>query len=228
MNYKTAYRIHEVFKIDAEFGLSVGNTKLEDALCKGYVYANLYFYDEVEKEASKLRMMVQKIYDEVTTDLAVVEPMKLLMEMSTRAHRAIGDDGLDALIKEFLAEKSRHVSLVVDERERTKYFEICNAIFLELTSAFYVKTLQAAIDLEDGVKMFKFSREYVADMTPRQKVFVAPALRIVGLEHQVKMNKLEIASDFTVKYTPQDLGEHFKKQEETIKDQIKTFVQDNL
>jgi len=228
MNYKTATRIHEMFTVAPDYSLSVGKTQLTDPLCKGYVYANLYFYDEVQKEVAKLRQMVEKIFREVTADTSAVDAPKLLLEMSTRATRAIGDDGLDALIKEFLAEKSRNVCLVVDEREKSKYFEICGAIFSELCDSFYTKTLQAAIDLEDGVKMFKFSREYVALMTPNQKVFVAPALRIVGMENQLKMNKLEISQDFTVKYTPQEMNEHFKKQEETIKDNIKNFITNNI
>ena len=204
-----------------------GGKNIEDPMCKGYIYANLYFYDEVQKEVDKLRMMIQKIYNEVVTDINAADPPKLLLEMSTRANRAIGDDGLDAIIKEFLAGKSRHVALLVDEREKAKYRQICEAIFMELTTAFYTTTLEASIDLEDGVKMFRFSRDYVAAMTPNQRVFISPALRIVALENQVRLNKLEITQDFTVKYVPEPTQGHFSKQEETIKDQIKTFVQNN-
>jgi len=144
--------------------------------------------------------------------------------MSTRANRALGNDGLDAIIKEFLAEKSHHMALVVDERERSKYRQICEAIFLELTAAFYADTMQVATDLDNGVKTFKFSKEYVATLTPNQKIFIAPALRFIALENQVKLNKLEVAQDFTVKYTPEQLQGAFTTQEETIKDQIKTFI----
>lgn len=227
MTYRAAAKMHDTFKLDASFNLMLGEAKLEDPMCKGYVYACLYFYDEVQKEIAKLRQMIVRIYNEVTMESNNPDPMKLLMEMSTRATRAIGDDGLDAIIKEFLAERSKHVSLMIDEREKMKYMQICEAIFMELSAAFYTMTLQEAIDLENDVKMFKFSRDYISQLTDNQKVFVAPALRIVGLENQVRLNKLEISQDFTVKYIPQPLQEHFKKQEETIKDQIKTFVQRN-
>ena len=216
-----------MFTLDDDYNIKIGSATLEDSMCKGYIYASLYFYDEVQKEVEKLRMMIQKIHHEITKEMPTDDPMKLLMEMSTRANRAIGDDGLDAIIKEFLAEKSMHVALMVDDRERAKYNQICEAIFMELTAAFYQMTVQSSTDLENNVKMFKFTNEYVQLMTPNQKVFVAPALRIVALENQVKLNRLEISQDFTVKYIPEQTPAHFSKQEETIKDQIKTFVQNN-
>ncbi|MDR0461775.1 MAG: hypothetical protein LBG88_00340 [Christensenellaceae bacterium] len=224
MTYKVAAKLHSTFTLDGDFNIKLGTTTLDDPMCKGYVYANLYFYDEVQKEVGKLRAMVQKIYNEVTTE-GVADPMRLLLEMSTRANRAIGDDGLDAIIKEFLAEKSMHVSLMIDDHEKAKYRQICEAIFMELTAAFYASTLQVATDLDNGVKTFKFAKDYIATLTPNQKIFIAPALRIVALDNQVKLNKLEISQDFTVKYTPEPAQGTFTKQEETIKDQIKTFIQ---
>ncbi|MCL2229135.1 MAG: hypothetical protein FWC00_04910 [Firmicutes bacterium] len=224
MNYKVAAKFNEVLKIKEDYSIVFNGVELDDPMCKGYVYASLYFYDEVQKEVEKLKLMVQKLYDEVSTDLAITDPAKLLMEMSTRANRAIGDDGLDAIIKEFLGEKTRHVALVVDEREKAKYIQICEAILIELVTAFHAATFHAAMDLEGGVKKFKLTNEYIAAMTPRQKVFISPAIRIVALENQMKINRLEVSKDFTVKYVPISTGEHFKKQEDTIKDQIKEFM----
>jgi hypothetical protein len=85
--------------------------------------------------------------------------------------------------------------------------------------------LQTATDLERGVKTFKFTREYLNAMSPRQKFLCAPALRVIGLENQVKINNLIIAQDWTVKYSPELAPTSFQKQEETIKDQIKSFIQ---
>ena len=229
MTYKTATKMHETLTLDKDFNISLNKATLDDAMCKGYVYANLYFYDEVQKEVVKLRAMIEKIHNEVVLELGADpnEPLKLFFEISTRARRAIGDDGLDSIIKEFLAQKSRHIALMVDQRERQKYIQICEAIFLELTQAFYTMTLHSATDLEKGVKMFKFSREYIDSMTERQKTLVAPALRMVGLEHQVKLSNLEISNDFTVRYLAQSVQSSFTKQEDTLKDQIKTFIQKN-
>ena len=202
---------------------------LQDSMAKGYVYANLFFYDEVQKEIDKLRALVEKIHNEVVLELAMCEndPPKLLLEISTRAHRAIGDDGLDSIIKEFLSQKSRHMSLMVDKREKAKFMQICEAIFMELTASFYKVTLNNAKDLEGGVKMFKFTPEYVQGMTERQRVFVSPALRVIALEHQIKLNDLKISTDFTVKYVPHPTPSGFAKQEATIKETLKTFAQAN-
>ena len=227
MNYKTALALHETFVLTKDFEITLGNAVLQDSMAKGYVYANLFFYDEVQKEVKKLRALVKKLHKDVIKELAMCknDPPKLLLEMSTRAHRKIGDDGLDAIIKEHLAETRKHVSLMVDQRERAKFMQICEAIFMEITDTFYKKTLHIATDLVNNMKMFKFTPEYVQAMTERQRTFVAPALRVIGLEHQIKLNNLQISENFTVRYSPELAETPFLKQEETIKDQLKTFIQ---
>lgn len=227
MTYKTAYKLNEVFVLDKDFNIFLGSVALEDSMAKGYVYANLFFYDETQKEIDKLRALIEKIHDEVVLELNMqsAEPPQLLLEISTRAHRAINDDGLDSIIKEFLSKKSRHMALITDQREQAKFMQICEAIFMELTATFYNMTMLQATDLANNVKMFKFTNEYVASMTERQRNLVVPALRVIGLENSIKLNNLLISSDFTVKYSPEPLEKGFAKQEETIKDQIKTFIQ---
>jgi len=229
MNYRTAIKISDTLVLDDDFNISYNGVPLEDSMCKGYVYANLFFLDEVDKEIQKLHKMIEKIHKEVTSDLGVDpnDTMKLFFEISTRANRAIGDNGLDSIVKEFLSETSKHVALMPDEREKARFSQICEAIFAELTDAFFTLTLHTATDLENDIKTFKFSRDYIAKMTERQKTLVAPALRMVGLEHQVKLNDLRISQDFTVKYSPEITEASFTKQEDTIKDDIKTFIQTN-
>jgi hypothetical protein len=227
MTYKTAEKLNESFNIDAEYNIKYNNATLSDPLCKGYVYANLFFFDEVQKEIVKLHTMVEGIYNEVVAELGADpnDVIKLLFELSTRANRRIGDDGLDSIIKEFLSTKHRHLALMVDAREKLKFLQICEAIFAEIVTAFYTMTLHQAGDLEGGVKIFKFTRDYINDLTERQKAFLAPAIRVVALQQQITLNDLTISQDWTVKYTPDIAHVPYVKQEETIRDQIKTFAQ---
>jgi hypothetical protein len=213
--------------LDANFNLKFGKGIVEDSLCKGYIYANLYFYDEAKKEIDKLRQMVEKLHNDVCMELNVEasEPLKLLLEISTRATRMLGNDGLDFMIKEFLSKTNNHLALMADERERLKFQQVCEAIFVELCGSFFAMTLKNAGEVEDGIKLFKFSRAYVATMTDRQKTFVAPALRVIGLENRIKLNGLKIGDDWTVKYTPEQLPTGFSQQEEDIKEKIKEFIQ---
>jgi frataxin-like iron-binding protein CyaY len=229
MTYRTAQKLVEAFTLDDDYNLLVKGKSLSDGIAKAYVYANMFFYDEVEKEIRKLEKMVKKIHDEVTLDLGIQEedPMKIFFEISTRAHRQIGDDGLDMMIKEFLTQKAHHIALMVDQREKNKFHQICEAIFTELTEAFYNMTLQTAVDYAPGVKTFKFTPEFVNLMTERQKTLVAPTLRIIALEHNVMLSNLQISSSFTVKYSPAESGENFLRQEDAIKETIKKFVQEN-
>ena len=50
MNFKTASKFDEVFEITEDYTIKFGTAVLEDPMAKGYVYANLYFFDEVQKE----------------------------------------------------------------------------------------------------------------------------------------------------------------------------------
>jgi len=232
MTFNVANKLNENFVLDKEFNLVLEGTKqkLDDAMCKGYVYANLFFYAEVQKEIEKLRKLVRKIHDEVVLELNLSpdEPAKLLMELSMRMRNIIGEDSLDAIIKEMLAEKVKHMALMVDKREYDKLNQISEAIFMEITAAFFEMTLQNTKDLEDGVKTFRFSKEYIEKMTDRQKRLITPALRMIGFENQIKLNNLDISQDWTVKYIPERLPVPFTKQEATIKDQLKNFIQKNL
>jgi len=229
MTFKTAKKIENAFVLDQNFEIVLRDSKqkLEDPMCKGYVYANLYFYDEVEKEIDKLRSMIKKIHDEITVDIGgdPNDVQKLLMELCTRVRNQIGEDSLDVLVKEMLAERCKHMCLMTDAREHEKLEKICSAIFMELVAAFFDMTIHNARDLDGGVKTFRFSKQYVEKLTPRQKKLLAPALRMVGFENQVKLNDFELAQDWTVKYKPERLPTAFARQEDTIKDQIKTFIQ---
>jgi len=229
MTYNVAEKFNRAFTLDADFNIAFNGAHISDPIEKGYIYANLFFFDETTKEIAKLQQMIEKIHREVIAELGLPEnePLKLLMEISTRCTRAIGNDGLDAMIKEFLAQTSKHLALIVESSEKYKLAQVYEAIFMELVSAFFVLTLQNATEVEDGVKTFKFTPEYVATLTPRQKNLVAPALRVIGLENKIKLNGLKIAEDWTVKYTPELLETGFAKQEEEIKDQIRNFLKMN-
>jgi len=230
MTYKVAKGLNESLTLDADYTIRCGERGiLEDPLCKGYVYANLFFYDEAQKEILKLRQMVEKIYDEVLMELGLDpnEPEKLLLEISARATRMIGDDGLEYLIKDFLAEKSSHLSLIADERETANFAKICEAIFVELLQSFFATTMQNAVVSEDGIKSFRFSQAYINALTERQKNLVAPTLRVIGLENKIKLNQLRIGDDWTVKYIPTPTETSFVTQEEAIKDNLKDFIRRN-
>ena len=142
-----------------------------------------------------------------------------------RVRNKIGDDSLDALIKEMIAEKVHHIGLMVDRHEQDKLSRICEAIFLELLTAFFGMTLQNARDLDNNIKTFRFSKEYIDNMTDRQKRLLSPALKMIGFENQLKLCNFELTGDWTVRYIPERIPNPFTRQEETIKDQIKTFVQ---
>ena len=224
--------MHELFTLDKDFNLVLtGTNKLfEDSLQKAYIYANLYFYDEIQKEMEKLRALVRKLHDDIIAELGLDpnEPEKLLLELSTRVRNALGgDDSLDAVIKEMLAERSKHMSLVPSDEERKKVITIQEAIFIELTDAFYNMTFHSARDV-DGKKVFRLAQEYINLMSMRQKKLLSPTVKMVGFANQIKMNEFELTQDWSVRYIPEQITQPFSKQEDAMKAQIKEFAQKNM
>ena len=200
-----------------------------DPLVKGYIYACLFFYDEVNKEIEKLTKMINKILEEVKMELGMEndDSEKFMLEVSTRVRNAVGDDSLDALIKEILAGTSRHMALLPDAGEAEKFNKIKESIFVELFSKFYNSTICQAKDV-GGKKSFKLSKEYVDQMTDRQKKLIAPALKMTGFVNQIKLNEFELLPDYAVRYIPEKLAQAFDNNEEAIKQTIKKFMETHL
>lgn len=236
MNYKTCQKLQESFEMNnkAELflitrdnsGAVKKRTPLEDSLLKGYVYACLYFYDEVQKEVDKLQAMIFKIINEVKAEVQTEEekPELMLMELSTRVRKAIGDDSLEALIKNILAERAKHISLMADEKEKEKFLQVKEAIFLELFTNFFNMTFNNTHEAA-GKKAFQLAQDYVDKMTERQKKLLAPALKMTGFIHQLKLNQFELMSDWTVRYIPERMPESFDATEEGIKTNIKKLME---
>jgi len=238
MNYKTCKRLNDNFVLDEKFdiflavrnnlsGETTGKVPVTDPMAKGYIYACLYFYDEVEKEVNKLRAMINRMLDEVNLEANIPEPAKKLMELSARARGAIGDDSLDAMIKEELAKEERAISLIPDAQEIEKLEKILDSIFTELFESFSMVTLHKTKD-EGPYKTFRFTDEYIAALTERQKKLLAPAIRMIGFENSVKLNDFEVRPDWSVRYIPERLSENFEAKEEEIKFNLKQMMEKHL
>ena len=236
MNFKVCERMDYNFAVDEKFDLyltirdNLGAVKdkvpVTDSVIKGYIYACLYFYDEVKHEIDKLIEMINRILEEVKLELNFDQddPARFMIEVSSRVRNAIGEDSLDALIKEILAQTSRHIALLPDEDETAKYNKIKESIYIELFAKFYSSTLCQAKDVGDK-KSFKLSREYIEMLTPRQRKLLAPALKITGFINQIKLNEFEILPDYSVSYVPERMPEPFDGNEEAIKQNIKKFME---
>lgn len=232
MTFISAQKINEFFSLDKDYNLVLKDTKakLEDPLSKGYAYACLFFYDETQKELDKLRALITKFKNEIITELGYdeSEPSKMLMELSARVRQSLGDDdSLDAMIKEMLSEKNKHIALMVEASERDKLNKITGAIFSEIVESFYNMTFNDSREVGDK-KSFQFSAEYINKLTDRQKKLLSPAIRMIALSNQIKLNFFEISPNFVVKYIPERIANSYARQEEQIKDNIKDLIKKHL
>ena len=232
MTFKSCNKMNEIFKLDDKFepffesesGKKVSLTK---PLEKGYVYASLFFYDEAMREIEKLGLMVNKIRNELAQEVHIEDPTKLFMELSSRVRSAIGDDSLDALIKEKLAGDFRVMALLPTEGELSKLMGVQDAIFKELFQNFVDMTFKNTQDV-GAVKSFRFSQDYVNALTERQKKLLSPALRMAGFINKLRLDEFEILSDWSVQYKPVPLNEGFESKEAEIKLSLKKLLEENM
>ena len=235
MNYRTCKRLHESFTLDEQMNLFLtirdvitGDIKKQVPLThpmeKGYVYACLFFYDEVQKEVDKLVAMIEKILEEVRLELYNAETPKMLLELSARVRNAIGEDSLDKLLKEVLAKDSKHMVLMPASYEIDKWDKVVESIFIELFANFANMTVKNTKEVA-GRKQFTFPPEYIEGLTPRQKKLLAPAIKMVGFEYMVKLNGFELLPDWSVRFLPEQLPDKFTAKEEEIKLSIKQLME---
>jgi hypothetical protein len=235
MNYKIIANLRANFELDSRHeiwhverdssGKELRRVPVTNPMDKGYIYAALYFFDDIKREVEKLEKMVRKIRDEIGMESPSLEsPIKMLY-VSRRVRDITGDDSLDALIKEMLAEeKGKHIALVPEKGELAKYEKVKNAIFTELLSEFTEQTLGNTIQNEGGKCQFSLKPKYIETMTETQKAIFVPAVKMAAFLFGLRLNDFQLMPNFTVSYNAQKLPEPFAAQEEEIKKSIKKLI----
>ncbi|MCL2846274.1 MAG: hypothetical protein FWE38_01145 [Firmicutes bacterium] len=238
MNYRSCKKIHESFILaeNNEPHLAVRNATtgeiektvpITSPMEKGYIYASLFFFDEVDKEVIKLNKMIQKVLDELQQEVNIDNPTLLLMELSNRVKNAIGDDSLDALIKEMLAAQTKAIALMPDAEEMKKLMVIKEAIYTELFNNFVNMTFKNSKDV-GGFRTFKFTNEYVETLTERQKKLLAPAIRMAGFINQLRLDGFELQPDWSVRFKPHRIEQTFNAREDEIKTNLKRLMEEHF
>ena len=232
MKFKTCKFINDHFLLDDKFLPFLKKEKgksiyVTDGLEKGYIYASLFFYDEVNKEVVKLEKVVRKTQEEVRMESPNIDPSIVMVEISRRVKDIIGDNSLDYLIKRILAEETKHISLVPDEQEAEKFEVIHESVFAELLSNFYSLTIRQAVE-EGSYRTITLSQKYIDGMTARQKKLFSPALRMVGFLNNIRLEEYSADESFKIRFRPEKLNKPFDAQEETIKNSLKKLLADNI
>ena len=229
MNYKTCKVLSDKFVLDEKYNVFLKSEKkieVTDGLEKGYIYAAMFFYDEVEKEIHKLGKIVRKELDLLVLESPEMDPAIMLIELSRRVKAAIGDDSLDALIKEILGERTKHIALALEPKEAEKLAKINESILEETIDNLYQTLINKPEAAKDGTKNVALTQAYVDKMTERQKKLISPAIKMVGFLNGVKVDSLDI-KDFNVTFRPFAVATPFSAKEEGIKQNLKKLIGDN-
>jgi len=227
VNYKTCKILNDKFKLDEKYNVFLNIDKkveVTDGLEEGYIYAAMFFYDEVDKEIKKLVTIVREKSEAIKLDSPDLDISMLVLELSRRVKDVIGDDSLDALIKEVVGENEpvKSISLTPETAEIQKYGAVKEGILSESiqilfdtiikntdhlckecgnemrydpkTGMYKCKNCGNTIKEEKGPKRVELSQNYVRTMTTRQKKLLGPALKMVGFLNQIRLDDFELDS----------------------------------
>jgi hypothetical protein len=229
MNYKTCKIINDKFDLDAKFNVFLKSTKkvqVTDGLEKGYIYAALFFYDEVTREIKKLEKIVRKQIEAVETETAITDTPIFLLEVSRRVQHAIGDDSLDALIKETIGETKQHICLAPEQKEIDKWESIKQSILEETMVNLHQTVIINSEKNDAGIHIVQLADVYIKRLTDRQKKLLSPALKMVGYLNDVRLDEFEL-KDFVATFRVYATAKPFKATEDAIKASLKKLMETN-
>lgn len=230
MDFKGCKVLNDRFRLDQQFNviLATNGSPVTDGLAKGYVYSAMFLYDEVDKEIKKLEKVVRKQMDAVLMESPNIQVPILLLEISRRVAKQIGDDSLDALIKEVLSERQKHISLATEQKEVEKLNIIKESIFTETAANLFQTVIENSSVNIAGYNDIVLAEAYVGKMTPRQKRLLSPALKMVGFMNDRRIDELSITPDFHVVFKAYSLPQPFHEKEEGIKTYLKNLMGGNI
>jgi len=229
MNYKTCKTLNDKFKLDEKYNVFLNTERrieVTDGLEKGYIYAAMFFYDEVDKEVKKLEKIIRQELDMILLESPNMEVGIILIELSRRVKAAIGDDSLEGLIKEVLSEKHTHIALSLEPKEAEKLMIIKDSIIKEIIENLHSTIIMKPEKEDDGFKRFALTQAYVDKLTERQKKLISPAIKMVGFLNGMKVDTLDI-KDFTASFRLFAVATPFSEKEEVIKKNLKSLIGDN-
>ena len=229
MNYKTCKVLSENFRLDDKYNIILASNKkaqVTDSLEKGYIYAAMFFYDEVDKEIKKLEKIIRKQLSELQMESPNMDIPIMLLELSRRVKGVIGDDSLDAFIKEVLGETEKHIALAPEPEEVAKADAVKDSILADIINNLYETVIRDSEKIKDDYKRAVLAENYVDKLTERQKKLLSPALKMVGFLNELKLDDFEM-KNFTATFKIFATTAPFTKKEESIKKSLKTLMEEN-
>jgi len=230
MNYKTCKILSEKFVLDEKYNVFLGLKKLAevtDALEKGYIYAAMFFYDEVQKEMSRLANVIRKHIEMIKLESPEMEVGLLLLELTRRTKGSIGDHSLDALCKEILGETKKHIALHLEPQEITRLHDLKDSLLSEVIAHLYENVVEKAEGGLSGKRTSTLAQSYIDKMTDRQKALIGPAFKMIGFLNDVRIDELEFKEP-NISFQLYAMSAPFAAKEEAIKKSLKNLLEVNL
>lgn len=230
MNYKTCEILNSKFVLDDKFNIFLGTKKkaqVVDSLEKGYIYAAMFFYDEVQKEVNKLVKIVRKHLDMIMMESPNIDTAILLLELSRRTKASIGDESLDALIKEMLGETRKHISLSLEQKEVARLYALKDSILTEIIQSLYENVIDKSDAGLAGRRTTTLAQAYVEKLTDRQKRLLGPAFKMVGFLNNVRIDEFEY-KDSVISFQLYAMSSPFSAKEDSIKNSLKKLMDGNI
>lgn len=228
MDYRSCAVMNKCFKLNDDGSLLCLTSQkiVTDGVCRAYIFANMFFYDYIEKELSKIMKKLDDKMNELI-DTANIPPdatERLYPPLSVELRELTKTDQLNGLIKDQLSKIKPHISLMLTPEEEASLKKLKNATFVTE----YEKFKNVVLILDDEMELEKeltFTPEFLRLLTPRAKRLLSPAIKITALlEGGFNFQKFNLnTDDYKLTYIWGRNRQEF--DEESVKNKIKELMQ---
>lgn len=224
MNYQGCEVINRCFTVnDGIISCTPARTLVYNSMQRAYIFTNLFFYDITQREIEKLRKKIRNMHEIVvgSSDFAPDDVDHLFPIISTRFNSEIGNNSLDALIKEELATIKPTLMLSLTKAEQKQIDQMKASIFNTEINKFK-KALIITQDNKGKPYEFTLSEKYINNLPERCRLFLKPTIKMLAYMDGLQFATFEISPLYKIKYTWSDIHPQFNEEE--LKDQIKTLI----
>ena len=227
MDYRSCAVMNKCFKLNDDGSLLCLTSQqvVTDGVCRAYIFANLFFYDYVEKELGKIMKKLDDKMNELidTANIPADATERLYPPLSVELRELTKTDQLNGLIKDQLSKIRPHISLMLTPEEEENLRKLKTATFITEYEKFRNTVLVMDDEMEQE-KELTFTPEFLRLLTPRAKRLLSPAIKVTALlEGGFSFQKFNLNTDeYKLTYVWARNRQEF--DEEGVKNKIKEIM----
>ncbi|MDR0383738.1 MAG: hypothetical protein LBH47_00220 [Christensenellaceae bacterium] len=229
MNYAGCDVINDNFMLqdDGVLVLKFNGKVVDDHVMRAYIFANMFFYDAVDKEIKKIIEKVNAIKDRLLLDgnIDISSPEKIFAPLSLLVKGELRTSELDGFIKLELNKIKNNIALGLTENEKKQIEKIKEATFVTEFQKLKGEVILLGGDMYEP-KEIQFKDRYFELLSSRGRRLFLVTVKVLGMLSEIKFTRLKLSESYKLSFLYSQ--EKIDFNEDEVKDKIKSFLSENL